>query len=96
MWKNLAIGVPWVLLLVLVALIYFGKLTWQQPQEELGVDPTSTLERAIKMHYPQVLEFGDASLLCVPQTRMRGNNWQVDNKFYVYEEGTLKEVPYAK
>jgi len=58
--------------------------------------PTITLERAIEMHKPQILKIGDAELLCVPNTRMQGYNWQVEYKFYVYEDGVLRSVPYGQ
>ena len=59
------------------------------------VESTETLERAIEMHRPQILKVGDTELLCVPNTRMQGRNWHVDYKFYRYEDGVLRNVPYA-
>jgi hypothetical protein len=83
------------MLAVLITLIVSGSLIWK-PEEYKMAKHQEALERAINMHQPQILEIGDKELLCLPVTHQRGNSISVDYKFFVYEEGKLKQLNYAE
>lgn len=86
MVKNFVAGFLIGALIVLVVLIAMGKLVWN---DSLNSDP---LEKAIEMHTPKVIEIGNTELLWLPNTQQLGNKISIDYKFYVYENGQLKEA----
>ena len=95
MWKNILLVVSGAFLLVFLTLVWSGELGWRKGDEFLAKEgPSIALERAIEMHRPQILEFGGVELLCVPHTQMQGYNWHVEYKFYIYEDGVLRNVNY--
>ncbi len=89
MVKNLILG-AYTLLLVL-AFIAFAthRLTWADAHDERAVE---TLERAIEMHRPEVLDMGDMKILHIPTSKMKGTSYSVSHKFFINDNGVLKPV----
>ncbi len=94
MTKNFILGLVTGALLVVLALIFTGKLVWQkplQPDEDLQASQ-QVLERMIEMHEPKILTIGGKELLYLSVTEQSGKHIRVDHKFYVYEDGQLMET----
>ena len=87
MLKNVLLGVYTLLLVLSIVALATDRLVWVSEDEHnlhIG-EPIDTLQKAIEMHKPEVLKMGDAEILHVPTSSMRGHSWSIDNKFYIYD-----------
>jgi len=99
MMKNVFLGFVLGALVVMLALVVTGKLVWASRRDDTAAWPDArqrALREAHELHKPTVLELADQQLLCVPTSKMRGDNISVDHVFAVLEDGKLKQVTLTK
>jgi hypothetical protein len=90
MMKNLILGVALGALVVMLALVFTGKLVWSTPSAPDA--EFALLERSIEAHTPKVLEVGGEQVLCLALTKQSGKSISVDHALYILKDGELQKL----
>lgn len=85
-----------IIVAVFVTLVICGRFKWVSQEDLASGNPEVILEKAIKMHRPNVMKVGDQELMYIPTAQLSGKNWSVNYAFYIFEAGALKKLDLKK
>ncbi len=97
MWKNTLLGVYTIIAVILVTLMFLGKIGWVKPTAPTASerDILGDVEKGVQLSQPQLFKIGDNQLICKPYISIQGDSYKVTYNFYEYVDGKLMAVEYA-